>query len=118
MAANVDKKQHYRTIEKTCYGANISYLSLDVFYLVLFIVNHYDILAYVTGGIIAMYILFFFLIKARKYYIYALCCGNLFFGYISVTTIMLGFNTGFHFYLIGLCVVSFFTTYFSKFRNV
>lgn len=118
MAANVDKKQHYRTIEKTCYGANIIYLILHIFYLVLFIVNHYDILAYVTGGIIAIYILFFFLIKARKYYIYALCCGNLFFGYISVTTIMLGFNTGFHFYLIGLCVVSFFTTYFSKVRNI
>ena len=44
-------------------------------------------------------------------------CGNEYFAFISVTTIMLGFGTGFHFYLIGLCVVSFFTTYFSRDKN-
>ena len=31
---------------------------------------------------------------------------------------MAGFSTGFHFYLIGLCVVSFFTSYFSKNNNI
>ena len=31
---------------------------------------------------------------------------------------MLGFGTGFHFYLIGLCIVSFFTSYFSKTKNI
>ena len=117
MSLTADKVQHYKTIEKTCYTANIIYLFLHIFYLVLFLIGKAFILAYIDAGIIVIYLLFFLLLKKKKYYIYALCCGNLFFGFVSVTTVMLGFATGFHFYLIGLCVVSFFTTYFSKTRN-
>lgn len=117
MSLTADKVQHYKTVEKTCYSANIIYLILHVIYLVLFLITKLFILVYVTAGVILVYLLFFLLLKKKKYYIYALCCGNLFFAYISVTTVMLGFATGFHFYLIGLCVVSFFTTYFSKTRN-
>ena len=118
MSAINDKSQHYKTIAKTCYTANILYLVLHVFYLVLFLIAKLYILVYVTAGVIALYIFFFFLIYKKKYYPYALLCGNEFFAYIAVTTVMLGFNTGFHFYLIALCIVSFFTTYFSKSKNL
>jgi len=118
MSAINDKKQHYKTISKTCLYANILYLILHVFYLVLFVVAKLYILVWVTAGVIALYLFFFFLIWKRKYYLYALLCGNEFFAFIAVTTLMLGFNTGFHFYLIALCVVSFFTSYFSKKKNV
>ena len=118
MSIASDKKRHYKTIDKTCYTANIIYLFLHIFYLVLFIVAKLNILIYVTAGVIAIYLLFFLLIKFKKYYLYALLCGNEFFGFIAVTTIMLGFATGFHFYLIGFLIVSFFTSYFSKKRNV
>ena len=118
MSAINDKSQHYKTIAKTCYTANILYLILHVFYLVLFLIAKLYILVYVTAGVIALYIFFFFLIYKKKYYPYALLCGNEFFAYIAVTTVMLGFNTGFHFYLIALCIVSFFTTYFSKSKNL
>ena len=114
MAKIIDRKQHYRTIEGTCYTANILYLFMHIFYLVLFIVCNYTALIIVDAVYIAMYLGFFLLIKKKKYYLYALICGNIFFAFVSVTTVMLGFSTGFHFYLIGLCVVSFFTTYFSK----
>ena len=117
MSVKTDKTQHYKTIRKTCYTANIVYLVLHVFYLVLFIINKLNIVTFITAGIILTDLLFFLLLKKKKYYIYALCCGNQFFIYVSVLTIMLGFNTGFHFYLIGLCVVSFFTSYFSKVRS-
>ena len=110
----MDKKNHYKTINKTCLTANILYLFLHIFYLVLFIINRLDVLTFVTIGVIIVYLFFFYLIWKKKYYLYALICGNLFFGYVSVTTIMLGFASGFHFYLIALCVVSFFTSYFSK----
>ena len=118
MSAINDKSQHYKTIAKTCYTANILYLILHVFYLVLFLIAKLYILVYVTAGVIALYVFFFFLIYKKKYYPYALLCGNEFFAYIAVTTVMLGFNTGFHFYLIALCIVSFFTTYFSKSKNL
>ena len=118
MPTSIDKKQHYKTIDKTCFTANVLYLILHVFYLILFLVSKLYILVYVTAAVIALYIFFFFLIKKKKYYLYALICGNEFFAYVSVTTVMLGFATGFHFYLIALCVVSFFTSYFSKTKNI
>ena len=118
MSIASDKKRHYKTIDKTCYAANIIYLFLHVFYLILFIVSKLDILVYITAGVIAIYLFFFFLIWKKKYYLYALMCGNEFFAFIIVTTVMLGFATGFHFYLIGFCIVSFFTSYFSKSKNI
>ena len=118
MSIEVDKKQHYKTIDKTCYTANIVYLILHVFYLVLFIITKLYIMVGVTAGVVFIYCLYFLLIKKKKYYLYALICGNIFFAYIATATAMIGFNTGFHFYLIGLCVVSFFTTYFSKNKKI
>ena len=109
-----DKKQHYKTIKKTCYTANIAYIILHALYLLLFIIARCDALIYVTAGALIIDLLSFILIEKRKYFIYALVCGNQFLAFISVTTIMAGFASGFHFYLIGLCIVSFFTTYFSK----
>ena len=103
-----DKKQYYKTIKKTCYTANIAYIILHALYLLLFVIAHCDILVYVTAGALAIDLLSFILIEKRKYYIYALVCGNQFLAFISVTTIMAGFASGFHFYLIGLCIVSFF----------
>ena len=114
----VSNDKYYKTINKTCYTANITYLILHIVYLVLFIIAKLDILIYVDAAVVAIYVLFFLLLKKKKYYLYALICGNVYFGLISITTIMMGFNTGFHFYLIGLCVVSFFTTYFSKEKQI
>ena len=118
MSIRADQTHHYKTIDKTCYGANIIYLFLHAFYLILFVINKLYILVGVTAGVIAIYLLFFILLKKKKYYLYALLCGNEFFAYIAVTTLMLGFDTGFHYYLIGLSVVSFFTSYFSKTKNI
>ena len=114
MARVNEKAQRYKTIDKTCYAANIAYLVLHLFYLVLFIVSQLYVMVYVTAAIIGIYLLFFLLIKFKKYYIYALCCGNEFFAFIIFSSLMIGFSTGFHFFLVAFCVVSFFTTYFSK----
>ena len=118
MPVIVDKVQHYKTIRKTCYAANTVYLLIHILYLILFLVAKFYILAYVDAGVIALYLAFFLVLRKKKYYLYALLCGNEFLIFVSVATVMLGFSTGFPFYLIGLCVVSFFTTYFSKVKNV
>lgn len=118
MSLKADKKHYYKTIDKTCLTANTIYLVLHIFYLVLFIISGLTVLSIVTGAIIAFYLFSYWLIKIKKYYLYALICGNVFFGFITVTSLMAGFNTGFHFYLIGLCIVSFFTSYFSKSKDI
>ena len=114
MSLATDKKQHYKTIKKTCYTANTAYIILHAFYLILFIIARCDVLVYVTAGAIIIDLLSYILMHKKKYYLYALVCGNQYLAFISVTTIMLGFATGFHFNLIGLCIVSFFVAYFSK----
>ena len=118
MSLKADKKHYYKTIDKTCLTANTIYLVLHIFYLVLFIISGLTVLSIVTGAIIAFYLFSYWLIKIKKYYLYALICGNVFFAFITVTSLMAGFNTGFHFYLIGLCIVSFFTSYFSKTKDI
>ena len=118
MSFTNDKIAYYKTIKSTCYIANIAYLILRVLYLALFIVAKLYILMWVDIASIAFYLGCFLLVKKKKYYLYALLCGNEFFAFVIATTLMLGFATGFHFYLIGLCVVSFFTSYFSKYNNI
>lgn len=118
MSVIAEKTQHRETIKKTCYAANIIYLFVHIVYLILFIVAKLYILVYVDAAVIALYLLFFLVLKKEKFYLYALLCGNEFFVFISVTTVMLGFGSGFHLYLIGLCVVSFFTSYFSKAKSI
>ena len=118
MAIAINNKNHYRTINRTCLAANIIYLILHIFYLILFAIAHLDILLYIDLTMVLFFLSSFLIIKKKKYYLYALLCGNAFFAFISTTTIMLGFSTGFHLYLIGLCVVSFFSTYFSRNKEV
>lgn len=118
MSLNIDKASHYRTINKTCYIANIAYLILRIFYLVLFVISKLYIMVWIDVATIAVYLLCFLLLKKKKYYLYALICGNEFFAFIIASTLLIGFNTGFHFYLIGLSVVSFFTAYFSKKNDI
>ena len=111
-------ENHYKTIKQTCYIANTAYLILRVVYLILFLIAKLYMLVWIDAASIVIYTFFYFLIKKRKYYPYALLCGNEFFAFIIGTTLLIGFHTGFHFYLIGLCVVSFFTTYFSKVKQI
>ena len=111
-------KTHYKTIEKTCLIANIAYIILRVFYLVLFIVSKLYVLMWIDIASIVFYFGCFYLVKKHKYLLYALLCGNEYLAFIIAATFLIGFNTGFHFYLIGLTVVSFFTSYFSKNKNM
>lgn len=114
MSVSNNRSGHYKTIRQTCYTANIAYLVLRLFYLIFFLIVKIYPLVWLTIGTLVFYCFCFFLIKKRKYYPYALLCGNEYFAYIIVTTLLIGFGSGFHLYLIGLSVVSFFATYFSK----
>ena len=109
-----EKKAYDNVIVKTCYVTDVLYLMLHIIYLVLFLIAKVYVMVYINIGSIVIYMLFYFLIKNKKYYLYALGCGNEFLISMSVSTILVGFNAGFHLCIIGLCVVSFFTVYFSK----
>ena len=118
MSATNNRSSHYKTIRKTCYTANFVYIGLRLFYLIFFIVAQVYPLVWYTAATIVFYGLCTLLIHKKKYYLYALLCGNEYFAYIIVTTLLVGFGSGFHLYLIGLSVTSFFATYFSKNKRI
>ncbi len=117
MQSAIEKKEYYKVIIKTCYIANISYLLTHILYLILFLVSKVYPLVYVNIVSIVLYIFFFYVLKKKKYYPYALLCGNEILIYMSIASIYVGFDSGFHLCIIGLCVVSFFSTYFAKVRS-
>ena len=114
MQSAEEKKQYYNVIIKTCYIANTTYLLTHILYLVLFWIIKIYPLVYVNIGSILIYSLCFIVLKNKKYYPYALICGNEILIYMSISSIMVGFNLGFNLCIIGVCVVSFFSSYFAK----
>ena len=118
MSAINNRSGHYKTIRQTCYIANLAYVILRVFYLIFFLIAKVYSLVWYSAATILFYLFCFYLIKKKKYYPYALLCGNEYFGYIITTTLLVGFASGFHLYLIGLAVTSFFATYFSKNKKI
>lgn len=113
-----NEKTSNKIIEGTCYLAISIYLFVHIVYLVLFIVTRHNALIWVSALSVVFYGLFFIVLYKKKFYLYALLCGNEIFIYVILATILAGFNSGFHLLLIGLCVVSFFASYFTKGRKI
>ncbi len=113
-----EQKTYYKVIKGTCYYTCIIYLFLHVIYLIFSLIAKTYILTWLNVASILLYALSPLLIRKGKYYLYALICGNEFLVFMSVSTILSGFETGYFLCIIGIAVVSFFTTYFSKKRNM
>ena len=114
MQSEQEKKEYYKVIIKTCYIANVAYLLTHIFYLILFLIIKVFPLVFINIGSIVIYSLCFIVLKKKKYYPYALICGNEMLIYMSCASILVGFNLGFYLCIIGVCVVSFFSSYFAK----
>lgn len=109
--------EHDRVIVRTCLLSDIIYLIIHILYLIFFFITNMFVLAYINIGSILCYILFFFVVRAKKYKLYALLCGFEIFSYMTAATILCGMSSGFYLVLIGLCIVSFYSSYFSKTHN-
>ena len=109
-----EKTASNKVVVKTCYITDFIYLAVHIIYMFFFIyAKLYIMIGFNIASIIA-YLLFLILLKKGKYYMYALSCGNEFLIFMSAGAVTCGFSAGFQLCLIGLCVVSFYTAYFSK----
>ena len=113
-----EKRAHYKFIKTTCYATCVIYIFLHIIYLIFSIISKTHILTWLNVASIVIYALFPLLIKKGKYYLYALLCGNEFLIFMSVSTVLSGFETGYFLCIVGIGIVSFFTTYFTKTRNI
>ena len=109
-----ERKKQYSLIIKTCWVTDIAYLCFHLIYLILFLIIKAYLLAYIDLVSIFLYLVFPILIKKKKYYIYALCCGAEFFAFVSIMTVLCGFAPGFHLNIISLCILSFFVLYMAR----
>lgn len=103
-----------KLVTKISYITNILFLFAHVIYLILFLITNIEIMIYVNVVSIGIYILFFILIHFKRYLTYAILAGIEIAYYMILATILCGYNSGFHLCLAGLCILSFFTVYFSN----
>lgn len=114
-----EEQYTYRTLlKKICFTTNIVYLFIRILYLIFFITTKSYVLVYFDIASIVMYVFTFLIVKKNKFYIYSLFCGNEFLVLMSLSTIYLGFSSGFQLNIIGICVVAFFAAYFSKGKGI
>lgn len=103
-----------RIIKKTSFYSNMFFLICHLGYLLLFLLVKAYILVYVDIGSICVYLLMFLIIKKKMYTAYVYISGVEITAFMCAGTILTGFNTGFHLCLIGLCILAFYSGYFSE----
>ncbi len=115
-----EREYHFRKlIQKICIISNILYVTFHLVYLVFFVITGYNVMVYLNVISVSFYAMLFLLIKVDRLDIYVLACGLEIAWYMTFSTIICGFDAGFHFMLLGLCVLAFFTSHFSvKAHNV
>ena len=114
MQSMEDKKAYNDVVFKTNIFSNLVYLAAHIAYLIFFIILKCDILILFNACSVTFYLLLFLLIKAKKYTLYAFICCIEIFIYMFTATIVLGFKTGFHLCIIGLCIIAFYNGYFAE----
>ena len=112
-----EKRVQDAVIKKTCLSSNTLYLATHIAYLIFFLFLHLYILVYINIGSVIFYLIQYFVIKNKKYGIYARLCGVEIVSYMFVATLLCGFKAGFHLCIIGLCIIAFYTSYFNKKRK-
>ena len=109
-----EKRAYDSVIKKTCLITNTAYLLTHIAYLIFFLITKSYILVYVNIASIIVYSLFYLLIKFKKYLFFTDGCGVEIITYMACATILCGFEPGFHLCIIGLCIIAFYASYFSK----
>lgn len=115
---SIEEKKHKNdVIRRTCVITNLLYLFIHLMYLTLFIITKVKPLIYINIVSIVLYSLAFILIRKERYGDYAIGCGAEICFYVGAATVILGLEGGFFLWLFGLCVIAFFSGYFSRKRS-
>ena len=113
MQSQEDKTAYERLIDKTCLYSNLIFLICHIAYLVFFLITEIYLLAWIDLGSTILYALLFVLVKYKKYAAYAIITGAEITAFMAFATAICGFQAGFHLCLIGLCILAFYSGYFS-----
>ena len=113
MQSQEDKAAYERTVWKTCFYSNLIFFICHIAYLIFFFSTGIYLLAWIDLGSTVLYALLFIPVKFKKYGIYAVITGAEITTFMAFATAITGFQTGFHLCLIGLCILAYYSGYFS-----
>lgn len=111
----MDNNEYEKTITKICYFSNVLFLLCHILYLFIFLSFKAMMLVYINCFSIGFYLLIFLLIKNRSLNLYSYSVAIEIAAYMTSATIICGFGFGFELCFIGLTILAFFASYFSKF---
>ena len=114
MQTQEDKSAYERTVEKTCLYSNLIFLLTHIGYLIFFLITEIYLLAWCDLGSVAIYAVLLIFVKKKKYNVYAITVGVEITAFMSFATAVCGFQTGFHLCIIGLCILAYYSGYFSE----
>ena len=109
-----------KLIRKICVISNVLYFVFHMAYLIYFIILRlgflYDTrpMIYVSIFSASYYLILFVVLKFKKYNIFVMACGLEIAAFMTYSTIVCGFDSGFHLCLIGLLVLAYFSGYYSQ----
>ena len=107
------KEAYYKLVRKTCFISDLIFVLSHISYMVFFLVAEVYCLAYVNLGSTILYLVLAIFIKKKMYNVYVVTAGIEIGVFMSLCTVLCGFAPGFHLCLIGLCILVFFSSYFS-----
>ncbi len=112
-----DTVAYEKAVWRTCFYSNLIFLICHISYLIFFFGTGIYLLGYINIGSAVLYALMFLLIKYKRYDIYAVLTGAEITAFMSFATALCGFQAGFHLCLIGLCILAYYSGYFSIYKS-
>ena len=112
-----DTLAYEKAVWRTCFYSNLIFIICHIGYLIFFFSSGLYVFGYINIGSIALYASMFLFIKFKKYNVYAVSTGAEITAFMSFATAALGFQAGFHLCLIGLCILAYYSGYFSLYET-
>ena len=114
----INHSESSKIINSSSIYSALFFLLTHVAYFIFFIIVKVYPLIYINVASIAFYCLMFVLIKNKAYTAYAFLTLVEIAIYMTISTILVGFDSGFSICLIGECSLLFFVGYFSKYESL
>ena len=111
---NFNKQLYDNLLKKASLYTDVAFLIAHFAYLIFFLVETLYLMIIVNIVCIVFYAGLFFALRRKKYNFFFYVTAVEMLTYVTLSTMICGFDSFFHIWLVGLCILSFFAGYFSK----
>lgn len=109
-----NKQLYDDLLKKATFYTDIAFLIAHFAYLIFFLIEGLYLMIIINVVCIIYYIGLYFAVRKKKYNTFFYLTAIEMLSFVVSATLICGFDSFFHIWLVGLCVLSFFAGYFSK----